>query len=71
MPQYVARDYFYDGVFRSPVRGELFNKFTCLVCGHHGRTWESFKEHRVMCKAQKHQVGTQRVFEGLDEEIAA
>lgn len=42
-------DYFRVGVFAHPHRGQLFNRFTCIACGHHSPTWEGFLAHRLTC----------------------
>jgi hypothetical protein len=44
--------YFSEGVFAHARRGELFQHFTCLACGHRAVTWPTFRLHRRTCMAE-------------------
>jgi len=48
----VGAAYFSEGVFARSHRGELFQRHTCLACGHHSPTWALFRLHRRTCVAQ-------------------
>jgi transcription elongation factor Elf1 len=39
-------------VFAHARRGELFQHFTCLACGHRAVTWPTFRLHRRTCMAE-------------------
>jgi hypothetical protein len=43
--------YFSEGVFAHSRRGELFQRHTCVPCGHHSPTWALFRLHRQTCVA--------------------
>lgn len=43
--------YFSDGIFAHPHRGELFQCYTCLPCGHRSPTMAGFRLHRQTCTA--------------------
>jgi len=41
--------YFAEGIFAQAKKGELFQHFTCLPCGHRSVTWVGFRLHRHSC----------------------
>lgn len=50
--RFLGPAYFSEGVFAHSRRGELFQRHTCLACGHHSVTWASFRLHRRTCVAE-------------------
>jgi hypothetical protein len=49
--RFLGPAYFNEGVFARPHRGELFQRHTCVPCGHHSPTWALFRLHRQTCVA--------------------